>query len=87
VGNAEGSNEKFAFAKPGEIYVVYLPNGGQSQLDLTGTSGAFKVQWYNPRSGGSLARGSVTQVRGGAKADLGLPPADPSEDWVVLVRR
>jgi hypothetical protein len=87
VGNTEGSNEKFAFVKLGEIYVVYLPSGGQSQLDLTGASGAFKVQWYNPRSGGSLARGSVTQIRGGAKADLGVPPADPSEDWVVLVRR
>jgi hypothetical protein len=87
VGNPESSNEKFAFVKPGEIYVVYLPNGGESQLDLTGASGAFKVQWYNPRSGGRLSGGSVKQVRGGAKVDLGLPPAENSEDWVALVRR
>jgi hypothetical protein len=56
-------------------------------LDLSGAAGEFRVQWFNPRTGGKLSAGSVASVVGGRKAALGDPPAEPGEDWVVLVRQ
>ena len=87
IGNPEGSNAKYAFAKPGELYVVYLPDGGKTDLDLKGASGNFQVGWYNPRAGGALSKGSVTAVKGGGVVSVGQPPSDPDEDWIALVRK
>jgi Domain of unknown function (DUF5060)/Putative collagen-binding domain of a collagenase len=68
-------------------YVVYLPGGGSTTLDLSGARGRFEVRWYDPRAGGPLRPGSVTTVEGGARRSLGDPPARARADWVVLVRR
>ncbi|MCP5527163.1 MAG: DUF5060 domain-containing protein [Verrucomicrobiales bacterium] len=87
VGNAEHANSRFCFAKAGEVYLVYLPEGGACELDLTAAAGSFVVRWFNPRSGGELQSGSVAQVEGGTRAALGNPPSDPTEDWLVVVRR
>lgn len=87
VGNAEHGPARYALAKPGEAYVIYLPEGGPARLDLTGVQGGFEVAWFDPRSGGPLRPGPVARVQGGGPADLGAPPVDAAEDWVVLVRR
>jgi len=87
VGNTQSDNSRYALAKAGEVYVVYLPDGGSCELDLTGVTGAYRVQWFNPRTGGRLATGSVKEVQGGRISSLGLPPSDPWEDWCVLVKR
>ena len=86
VGNEKHDNSIYCFSKPGEIYVVYLPAAGMAKLNLDGTDKSFKVRWYNPRSGGELQPGSVEEVLGGSIVNLGEPPADLHEDWVVLVR-
>jgi hypothetical protein len=86
LGNTRDDNSKFCFTKPGELYLVYLPNGGSTDLDLTGASGTFTVSWFNPRAGGKLAPGSVKSVKGGAKVSLGNPPADTGEDWLIVVQ-
>ena len=87
VGNPANDNSVFCFAKAGEVYLVYLPNGGSAALDLTGVTGQFNVSWFDPRSGGALKRGSVASVKAGGKAALGMPPSSPEEDWLVVVRR
>lgn len=87
IGNAKHDNSKFCLAKTGETYLVYLPSGGSSQLDLSDATGNFTVAWFNPRSGGDLAAGSKKTVKGGGRVNLGQPPADPQEDWLVVVRR
>ncbi len=87
VGNSKNDNSRYCLGLPGEVYVVYLPTGGTCELDLSNTSGVFSVKWYNPRQGGELQDGSVKEVSGGGKVDLGRPPADENEDWVILVRR
>lgn len=87
VGNLGNDNSKFCFAKRGEIYLVYLPNGGSADLDLSGEKGGFTVRWFNPRSGGALLKGSVNLVDGGKTAMLGNAPADLREDWLIVVRR
>ncbi len=86
VGNEAGDNSRYAFAKAGEAYVVYLPDGGTATLDLSEASGSFSVQWFDPRNGGDLQSGSVESVEGGGSRNLGAAPSEAGEDWVVLVR-
>jgi hypothetical protein len=74
----------WCLAKPGQIYVVYLPDGGTT--DLTSPEGTYTVQWYNPRTGGDLQTGSVKKVTGPGKIPLGYPPADPNKDWLILCK-
>ena len=87
IGNAKDNNDKFCFAKAGGLYLVYLPNGGSAELDLTTAKGAFTVKWFNPRTGGELVNGSVNSVQGGGTVALGNSPADVAEDWLIVVRR
>ncbi len=70
-------------ANPGSTYLVYLPNGGNAQLDLA--EGTYDVKWYNPRTGGTLQNGSVTSVAGANRVNLGNAPNTPDMDWAVLV--
>ena len=86
IGNAKNDNSKYCLTKAGELYLVYLPNGGTTDLDLSGTKGSFKVNWFNPRAGGKLADGSVKSVKAGGSVSLGQPPSDADHDWLVLVR-
>jgi hypothetical protein len=86
-GNKDDNNSKFCFAKAGEVYLVYLANGGTTELDLSGATGHFGVQWFNPRAGGPLQDGPVKSVQAGGQVSVGNPPSDPAQDWVVLVRR
>ncbi len=81
------ATDDYCFYKAGQCYIVYLKNGGTTTLDLSGATGNFEVKWYDPRNGGALQNGSVTQVAGGsASASLGNPPGDNSSDWTILVR-
>ncbi len=86
VGNTKNDNSKYCLAKANQVYLVYLPGGGTADLDLTGVDGTFAVQWFNPRAGGAMMAGSITQVVGGKVVSLGLPPDNPAEDWLVVIR-
>ena len=87
IGNRENDNSKYCLAKSGAVYLVYLPDGGTTELDLTGATGRFEVRWFNPREGGPLLTGSVETVEGGGRIDLGQPPAEAGDDWLIVVRR
>jgi hypothetical protein len=87
VSNPASDNSTWCLARPGEVYVVYLPAGGTTSLDLAGAAGQFTIRWFDPRHGGALKTGSVTSVPAGGTVALGEPPDSPAEDWVVLVRR
>jgi len=77
----------FCLSKPGEVYAVYLKDGGTTDLDLSDAAGTFEVKWYDPRNGGDLKDGSVKTVNGGGRRALGTAPAEPDKDWAVLVRK
>jgi hypothetical protein len=68
----------------GRIYLVYLPTGGPSSLNLETHAGTFSVRWFDARDGGSLATGSVAAITGPGQRSLGTPPGPG--DWVALVR-
>jgi hypothetical protein len=87
VGNTSHDNSRYCFGKTGELYLVYLPAGGQQDLNLAGASGQFSVSWFDPRTGGALKKAAVTSVRGGGSVSLGAPPDSPTEDWLVVLRR
>lgn len=82
VGNAAHDNSRYCFAQPGELYLVYLPKGGATALDLNAAPGAFTVAWFNPREGGPLS--ATTPLTGGASVTLTAPSTD---DWLAVVRR
>ena len=79
--------DAYVLARPGDVYVVYLPQGGAARLDLGAADEAYTVHWYDPRSGGALQTGSVTTLNGPGLAALGQPPSDPDTDWAILVRQ
>jgi Domain of unknown function (DUF5060)/Putative collagen-binding domain of a collagenase len=81
------ASNDYVLAKPGEVYAVYLPDGGTTTLDLSGASGTFEVKWFDPRNGGELQNGTVTTLEGGGSRPLGDAPAEPSSDWAILVRK
>jgi hypothetical protein len=87
VGNDNNSNSRYCFARKGDLYLIYLPEGGTTQLDLREAEGTFRIQWLDPRNGGPLAQGSMSTVRGGETVGLGDPPRDVNEDWLIVVRR
>ncbi|WP_419194984.1 putative collagen-binding domain-containing protein [Novipirellula herctigrandis] len=41
------ANEAYVAATPGKAYVVYFPNGGSVDIDLSSTSGRWNVTWIN----------------------------------------
>ena len=77
----------YCFAKPGQIYAVYLPTGGTTKLNLGNNSTSFVVKWYDPRNGGQLQNGSIETITDPGNVSLGTPPNHPDSDWVVLVKK
>ena len=77
--------DSHVLAKQGSHYVIYLPNGGTTNLNLESHSGTFNVRWFNPRTGGALQTGSVQTVTGPNSKSIGNPPSEAGQDWVVLV--
>jgi len=75
------------FAKRGAIYAVYLPNSAQTgTLRLDPPGGNYIAEWYNPRIGEFVGPLWLTTVGDGA-VEIGAPPSEPAEDWVILYRR
>ena len=73
----------YCLTQPGEVYAVYLLNGGNATLDVSGYNNTFNVRWYNPRTGKFAA--DTYAVMGGSKTSLGLPPSETDQDWLALV--
>lgn len=84
--NLTSDNSDYVLAQDGEIYAVYLPQGGSASLNVGGSSSkSFDVRWYDPRNGGGLQQGSVATVNGGGTRNLGTPPSSNNLDWIVVV--
>ncbi|MEM7231936.1 MAG: DUF5060 domain-containing protein [Planctomycetota bacterium] len=83
VGNPKRDNSRYCLAKRGRAYIVYLPDGGTTKLNLRGEPGSYRVRSFNPRTGGAL---QVTgKVSGGSDVTIG--EAGEREDVVYLVEK
>lgn len=82
------NNEAYCLAKPGELYLVYLPNARKktAALDLTGQTGQYTLHWFNPREGGELIEGQG--FAGGSATFLPDPPeSGADDDWLAVIRK
>jgi hypothetical protein len=60
----------YCLAEPGVSYLVFAPEGGEVEVDLTAGQGAFSVEWRNPANG-EVKR--AISIPGGAKRTLRAP--------------
>ncbi len=87
IGNARHDNSRYCLAKPGEIYLVYLPAGGSCTLDLSEDEGDFSVAWFDPRNGGDLKPAGTDSFTAGTPLQLDSPATAPGDDWLAVVRK
>ena len=76
----------YCLAWPGQVYCVYLPKGGTTELDLGDCTGSFEIRWFDPRSGGPMQPGTVKTVKGPGRVQIGHPPYEGTKDWAAVVR-
>lgn len=81
IGNEKNSNDKYCLAKPGHIYLIYLPKGGSTEIDLSHDIGGYTLDWFNPREGGPLKPAGIIQE--------GTPTltAPGGGDWLAVLRK
>jgi hypothetical protein len=73
------ASTRYCLADPGRQYVVYLPDGGQAEVDLSAAVQPLTVEWIDPRGGTSRAGEPVA----GGKRTLPSPLKGPA---VLLLR-
>jgi hypothetical protein len=59
-------------------YVMYFPNGGSAEIDLTNVSGSLLARWFDPLAGKFI---NIQSIIGGARVNFNCPDAD--RDWVL----
>ncbi|MHB1134240.1 MAG: DUF5060 domain-containing protein [Chloroflexota bacterium] len=69
----------YVLARPGEEYIVYLPDGWSATLDLSAVTDTLSARWYDPRSGAYQAAGAVS---GAGRQTFTAPDA---RDWVLYL--
>jgi hypothetical protein len=74
------SGDAYALASPLEA-ILYLPSGGNVDLDMQGMTGSFQAKWFNPRNG--LFSESST-VAGGKVQTFAAPDL---RDWVLYLQK
>jgi hypothetical protein len=72
-------NDAYCLAKPGELYVIYLPHGGNVGVKLE--SGKYDAVWFSALSGERIA---LPEIQGGFWRS---PDAPDRHDWALLLRR
>ena len=79
-------SDAYCFAKPGELYLVYLPeNSNDAAIKLEGDK-SYSVKWFNPRDGGEMQPGSIDSISGAGNNLIGNPPSDDERDWIVVIQ-
>jgi hypothetical protein len=76
------ASSKYCLANPGREYLIYLPEGKEMTVDLTGQAASFDVEWFNPARGETRKEKSVS---GGGSVRLVSPLA--SKDAVLYLKR
>ena len=64
------ASTRYCLANSGVEYLVYLPDGGKMNLDLSAASGTLAVEWFNPNVGEAVSAGTTT---GGDNREFAAP--------------
>ncbi len=70
VPHDELASTKHCLADPGRAYLLYLPEGGETVVDLSMGPGEFRVEWMHPDDGKTT---TAPGIMGGAKRPLRAP--------------
>lgn len=70
IPHEELSSSRYCLANPGVEYLIYLPAGGEVDVDLSAARGSLAGEWFNPTTGETAERFAV---EGGAKRTLQPP--------------
>lgn len=76
--------EGYAFGRPGEEYIIYLPNGGSIMPSQPAPPGVYVLYWYNPDTGESDEPWTAEANSG---QHVSTPPAPSEDHWVLHIRR
>lgn len=76
--------DDYVFYLPGEAYVFYQKTADDIPIDLSGYEGAYRVRWYNPRSGEYVHE---AEIQGGEPHTLSTPGLDNEKDWAILIKK
>jgi len=82
------SNQRaYCFAKKDEIYVVYLPKGEQTDLQIG--DGAFTIAFYDPMQGGMLydKQNEGWKITKPNSVELSAYNRQNEKDWVIVIAR
>jgi hypothetical protein len=50
----------YCLAAPASEYLVFIPNGGSTSVNLAAVAGVRSLEWFNPATGASTSGGTVT---------------------------
>jgi hypothetical protein len=75
------SNGNYCLAKPGEIYAVYLPHGGNVTVQMQ--PGQYEAAWWNPTTGEKTALPLINLT----PLSWTSPQATQSGDWALLLQK
>lgn len=82
------SGDAFCLAKPKEVYLVYLPNGGQTLLHTEPVKEGYTITWIDPRTGEKTDLSDDSQDS--AAVSLGeialRAPSRLQRDWAAIIK-
>ena len=81
IDNLVTSGTAYCLANVGEVYVIYLPDGGSVTVDLSDATGTLGVEWYDPKDGTYYNERMVT---GGGNENFTPPFSDDAVLHIVL---
>ena len=84
--NLVTNSEAYCYSKPNNTYLVYLPENETTEISVGTSNETYEVTWFNPILGGDLQNGSITTITGSGNINIGNPPNDTEQDWLVLIR-
>lgn len=79
--SATSTSSDWVLAESGRIYVIFLREGGGTDINLPNAE-TYDVLWFNPRTGQQSSGGTL---QGPGVQFTGSPPAETSQDWVLVV--
>ena len=84
VGNEKDDYGPWCLTKPGEIYLVYLPEGGDVDVDLSAETVEFDAFWFDPRTGGDLKPTGIANQKAACKFSS---PGEDGQDWLLVLQK
>ena len=83
--NVTLDDKEYVFAIEDSLYAVYMPKGDSLFVEVPG--GTYRLEWYNPRTGGELVVVGEIHLTGDCHDFAGSAPQDTELDWVALLTK